>query len=46
MRKDGILFGIMDHEKIGAEYLNELNFHPMVVDIVRNHVNAKRFLIS
>lgn len=46
MRKDDILYGIMDHEKIGADHLKSLNFHDLVVDIVRNHVNAKRYLIT
>lgn len=38
--------GIYKHEIIGAEYLEKRNFPAVVCDIVRNHVNAKRYLIT
>ena len=36
--------GTRDHEHIGAEILNALGFPQMVVDLVQDHVNAKRYL--
>lgn len=38
--------GVYKHEIIGAKYLEERNFPKTVCDIVRNHVNAKRYLIT
>jgi putative nucleotidyltransferase with HDIG domain len=34
----------MQHEKLGADWLQENGFHPSVVEAVRLHVNAKRYL--
>jgi putative nucleotidyltransferase with HDIG domain len=38
-------YGIRDHETIGAEYLRSLGMSERVCDIVKNHVNAKRYLL-
>ena len=37
-------FGIMDHEAIGSQYLNDLGFSPKIVQLVASHVAAKRYL--
>ena len=37
-------FGVVDHERLGADWLRNLGFPERVVDIVRNHVAAKRYL--
>lgn len=38
--------GVFEHEKVGAEWLAKLGFNDMVCDLVFNHVNAKRYLVS
>lgn len=37
-------FGVMDHEKLGADYLRELGFPELVARLVESHVEAKRYL--
>lgn len=37
-------FGIMDHEEIGADFLQELGFSKKVIRLVQSHVEAKRYL--
>lgn len=37
--------GTPDHESIGADFLLALGFSPTVAYLVRNHVNAKRYLV-
>lgn len=37
-------FGIVDHEKIGGEYLLSKGFSPSIVKMVASHVEAKRYL--
>jgi phosphonate degradation associated HDIG domain protein len=37
-------FGIVDHEKIGAEYLRKKGFSQKVAKLVESHVAAKRYL--
>lgn len=37
-------FGVMDHEKLGAEYLRKLGFPELVARLVESHVEAKRYL--
>src|SRR3954466_945791 len=37
-------FGVMDHEKLGAEYLLEKGFSEKVTKLVASHVAAKRYL--
>ncbi|XP_071546398.1 2-amino-1-hydroxyethylphosphonate dioxygenase (glycine-forming)-like [Panulirus ornatus] len=43
---NGVTFGAVRHEVIGEEYLRGLGFPPAVTNLVRNHVNAKRFLVA
>ena len=42
---DGSDLGVVDHENVGAAYLERLGFPPLAVSVVRQHVNAKRFLV-
>jgi phosphonate degradation associated HDIG domain protein len=37
-------YGVMSHEKIGANYLREKGFSEKVARLVENHVQAKRYL--
>ena len=37
--------GTPDHEGIAADFLNNLGFNDTVCYLVRNHVNAKRYLV-
>ena len=37
-------FGIMDHEEVGADYLEEKGFSKKVIRLVESHVEAKRYL--
>ena len=37
-------YGVMSHEKIGADYLREKGFPERVAQLVENHVRAKRYL--
>lgn len=37
-------FGVIDHEKTGAEYLQLRGFSQRIIDAVANHVPAKRYL--
>lgn len=37
-------FGVVDHEKLGADYLLSKGFSPKIASLVRNHVQAKRYL--
>ena len=37
-------YGVMSHEKIGANYLREKGFPERVAQLVENHVKAKRYL--
>jgi len=36
--------GIVDHEKLGADYLLEKGFNSKIASLVASHVNAKRYL--
>lgn len=38
-------FGIHGHENIGAKYLESLDFPEIIVEMVRNHVQTKRYLV-
>lgn len=38
--------GTLNHEEIGANYMKELGFSDRVVELIRNHVNTKRYLIA
>ena len=37
-------FGVVDHEKLGAEYLRQKGFSEKVSKLVASHVQAKRYL--
>ncbi|MFO7826579.1 MAG: HD domain-containing protein [Cyclobacterium sp.] len=37
-------FGVLNHEKLGAEYLRELGFPELIAFLVESHVAAKRYL--
>lgn len=37
-------YGIVSHEKIGADYLRKAGFSERVAKLVENHVQAKRYL--
>lgn len=37
-------YGIVSHEKIGANYLRKVGFSERLVRLVENHVQAKRYL--
>lgn len=38
--------GVHGHENIGANFLNKLGFNNVVVNLVKNHVNAKRYMLN
>ncbi len=38
--------GVLKHEEIGAEVLKNIGFDDKVCELVKNHVNAKRYLVS
>lgn len=38
--------GAMDHEIIGSNYLYSLNFPTRTCEIIKNHVNTKRYLLT
>jgi 2-amino-1-hydroxyethylphosphonate dioxygenase (glycine-forming) len=40
------VYGVKNHEKLAAVYLRDLKFPEYVIDVVENHVNAKRYLVS
>lgn len=37
-------FGIVDHEKLGADFLRSHGFSEKIAQLVQNHVQAKRYL--
>jgi 2-amino-1-hydroxyethylphosphonate dioxygenase (glycine-forming) len=37
-------YGVVDHEKLGADFLRSKGFSPMIASLVENHVQAKRYL--
>lgn len=37
-------YGVVDHEKLGADFLLEKGFSGNIASLVRNHVQAKRYL--
>ena len=38
--------GILDHEKHGAAYLEQQGYSSLICELVRNHINTKRYLIT
>jgi putative nucleotidyltransferase with HDIG domain len=39
-------YGIHNHELVGSNYLRELKLDETICDLIQNHVNVKRYLIS
>lgn len=37
-------YGVVDHERLGADFLRSLNFSAKIASLVQNHVEAKRYL--
>lgn len=37
-------FGVVDHEKLGADFLRDKGFSETISNLVQNHVQAKRYL--
>jgi len=37
-------YGMMDHEKLGAQYLRRVGFSDRMCKLIASHVNAKRYL--
>ena len=37
-------YGMIDHEKMGADYLSKLGFSDRLCRLIASHVNAKRYL--
>ncbi|MBL7742834.1 MAG: HD domain-containing protein [Chitinophagaceae bacterium] len=37
-------FGVVDHEKLGADFLRSKGFSETIASLVENHVQAKRYL--
>lgn len=46
MVEAGALLGVVGHEGIGADWLDGLGFDPRVGELVRAHVDAKRYLVA
>ncbi|KAK8403977.1 hypothetical protein O3P69_000199 [Scylla paramamosain] len=46
MVTDGLVLGTPRHEVVGEEYLKGLGFPEEVTIFVRNHVEAKRYLVA
>lgn len=38
--------GVIEHDELGANFLESLGFGPAVVELVRGHVRAKRYLVA
>ena len=39
-------FGVVDHEKLGADFLRNKGFSENIASLVQNHVQAKRYLTN
>lgn len=39
-------YGTIDHEQLGADYLRSLGFSEKIAQLIENHVNAKRYLVT
>ena len=37
-------YGVMDHEKLGADYIRRRGFSKKIADLINSHVAAKRYL--
>jgi len=45
MVTDGVYLGAKDHDHLGGDFLKDLGFPDTVCDLVRGHVQAKRYLV-
>ena len=45
MKTSGIVYGVKDHEKLGADYLRSLGVSETICFLVENHVFGKRYLV-
>ena len=39
-------YGVANHENLGADYLTQLGFGENVIQLIKNHVKAKRYLCT
>jgi phosphonate degradation associated HDIG domain protein len=39
-------YGTVDHERLGADFLRKRGFSEKMAQLIENHVNAKRYLVS
>lgn len=39
-------YGTIDHERLGADFLRDQGFSEKTVQLIENHVNAKRYLVA
>ena len=46
IQRNGVDLGVMDHERVGAEYLRSRGFSELVCELVEGHVRTKRYLAS
>ena len=46
MNNDGTVYGVEDHEKLGANCLRKLGVPEKLCFLVENHVYGKRYLVS
>jgi phosphonate degradation associated HDIG domain protein len=37
-------FGVVNHEKIGADFILKKGFSPIIAELINSHVDAKRYL--
>lgn len=37
-------YGVVDHEKLGADFLRSRGFSPTIANLVENHVQSRRYL--
>ena len=45
MNNDGIVYGVENHEKLGADYLRSLGVPEKICFLVENHIFGKRYLV-
>ncbi|MGF7214531.1 phosphonate degradation associated HDIG domain protein [Spirosoma lacussanchae] len=39
-------YGTVDHERLGADFLRQRGYSEKVAQLIENHVNAKRYLVT
>ena len=45
METEGIQLGVHNHDEIGAQFLKGLGLPDITCQMVKGHVNAKRYLV-